>query len=187
MGDWWASLDGIAQIYWIIAIPATAIFLIILILNLVAGVDADVDLDADVDGEIGFQFISLKNLLGFFTIFGWSGLACLEADMSNTSTIIISFICGLAMMVIMATLFYFMSKLTEDGTLNINNAKNGIGETYLTIPPRRTGFGKVQIKVQGGLHELEAVTDSETEISTGRLVTVVDVLNDELLLVKENK
>ncbi len=185
MGNW-GDLETLEKIYWIIAIPSTAIFLIFLIISMFAGADADADMDADVDGEIGFQFISLKNLLGFFAVFAWSGLACIEAGMSNSATIIVSLLSGLAMMTIMATIFYFMSKLTDNGTLKMSNAVDHIGEVYLTIPAKRAGFGKVQIRVQGRLHELEAVTDSEEDINTGKLVVVKEVINNEILLVAEN-
>ena len=188
MGDWWAQLTTIEQIYWSIGIPATAIFLVFLVMSLVAGADTDIDLDSDVDLDIdaGFQFISLKSLLGFFTVFAWSGLACLESGMSNVSTILVSFISGLGMMTLVAAIFYFMSRVTDDGTLKMKNAINGIGEVYLTIPGKRVGFGKVQIRIQGRLHELEAATDEEKDIPTGRLVTVLEVVNDEVLIVKSN-
>jgi hypothetical protein len=44
-------------------------------------------------------------------------------------------------------------------------------------------MGKVQIKVQG-LQTLDALTDNEEDIKTGGVVDVVEVINDEILLVK---
>lgn len=182
--NWWGDVGGFQQVYWWIAIPATAVLGILLILNLFGG---DADGDVDFDGDIGFQFLTLKNIIGFFAVFGWTGLTCIDAGLGNGVTLLIASLAGLAMMVLLGTLFYFMSKATEDGTLNINNAKGGLGEVYLIIPPRRTGYGKVQIRIQGGLHELEAVTDDDTEIATGKLVTVTDIIAGEILVVKENK
>ena len=43
--------------------------------------------------------------------------------------------------------------------------------------------GKVHIKVQGSLHELQAITDDETQIATGKLVKVKAVINDSVLIV----
>lgn len=191
MGDWWSSLTGLQQVYWGIAIPFTIIFLILLAISIFTGVDSDMpdgDVDADIDGDhgIGFQFITLKNIIGFFTIFAWSGLVCIDAGLGTVATVFVSSISGLIMMVIMATLFYFMSKLQGSGTLIVSRAKNGIGEVYLTIPGNRKGMGKVQIKIQGTLRELEAITDQEEDIPTGAMVTVKDVVNDEILLVTSN-
>jgi len=184
MSEWLGSVGAYGQVYLWIAIPATAILVILLIINFIGG---DADADADLDGDIGFQFLTLKNMVGFFTIFGWTGLVCIENGLTNGVTILISLIAGLAMMFLLAAIYYGMSKATESGTLVMTNAIGNMGEAYLPIPPRRTGYGKVQIRVQGSLRELEAVTDSDEEIKTGALVTVEDLVNGEILLVKANK
>lgn len=188
MSEWWSSVGAFKDVYWWIALPATIILGILLIVNFFGGdVESDVDMDLDVDGDMGFQFITFKNLIGFFAVFGWTGLTCIDMGVGNGTTLIISFLAGIAMMVLLGTIFYFMSKVTEEGTLDIKNAIGGLGEVYLTIPPRRTGFGKVQIRVQGGLRELDAVTDEEEEIKTGQLITVKDIVSGEILLVTANK
>ena len=45
-------------------------------------------------------------------------------------------------------------------------------------------MGKVQIKVQGSLRELEAITDNEEELKTGTMVKVTKIVSAELLLVE---
>ena len=57
-------------------------------------------------------------------------------------------------------------------------------DVYLRIPAARSGRGKVQVSVKGSVHEIDAVTDSDTEIATGGQVEIVEVLGDDLLLVK---
>jgi hypothetical protein len=42
----------------------------------------------------------------------------------------------------------------------------------------------VQVSVKGSVHEIDAMTDSESEIPTGGQVEIVEVLGDDLLLVK---
>jgi hypothetical protein len=184
MYEWLSSPGAYEQIYFWIAVPATCILVILLIINFIGG---DVDADADLDGDMGFQFLTLKNLVGFFAIFGWTGMVCAENGLSNGVTIVIALLAGLAMMFLLAGIYYLMAKATESGTLVMSNAIGNMGETYLPIPPRRTGYGKVQIRVQGGLRELEAVTDGDDEIKTGALVTVKDIINGETLLVTVNK
>lgn len=186
----WQELSLIAQIYWIITIPATLIFIILLITT-VTGSDVDADVETDIDHDLAdgdsipFQFLSLKNIVAFFTMFGWSGLGLLNADVANWLVVLISVFCGLLMMLAMASLFYFMSKLTDNGTLKMKNAIGHLGEVYLTIPPIRGGMGKVQLTVQGALRTLDAITDEQEAISTTAIIEVIDVIDDQILLVKK--
>jgi hypothetical protein len=190
--DWWAPMETLERIYWMIALPSSLFFVIILVTTFIAGdVDGEVgDVDADIEGDggIGFQFFTLKNLVGFFTIFAWTGIACIDAEYSTAITVGASAVSGLGMMTIMASIFHFMGKLSDDGTLLMKNAVGGIGEVYLTIQPKRNGFGKVQINVQGSIRTLQAMTDDEAELATGTVVRVKEIINDQILLVtKEGK
>jgi len=177
---WWQDLLVAEKVYWLIAIPFSLIFVIIMVMTFIGGdidgvADMDVDMEMDADTGIDFQYLSLKNLVGFFTIFGWTGVACLA-----------SVLAGLLMMTIMSTIVYLMGKLTEEGNLNLKNAIGKIATTYLTIPAGRGGMGKIQIKVQG-FRTLDAITDEQEDIKTGTVVEVVDVINNEVLLVKHSK
>lgn len=190
LSAWWDGLTTLQSVYWLIAIPCTIVFFILMLMSLFGGdTDADgIDLDTEIDSDfgIGFQFFTLKNLVGFLTIFSWSGIACLEAEMSVPLSLIVSFCCGLLMMTVMATLFYLMKRMQDSGTLNINNAIDGVGEVYLNINANRGNIGKVHIKIQGALRELDALTDDESNLNRGDVVTVVDVVNDHLLLVSRS-
>jgi len=189
ISEWWPTLGALEKVYWIIAVPFSVIFILQTIMTFFVGdiddVDAGGDVDASIEGDqgIGFQFLSLKNLVAFFTIFAWSGIACVNSGLSVPLTLLISISAGLLMMVIMALLIYFMWKLTDDGSLRLVNAKGKIGTVYLTIPPQRSGMGKVQVSVQG-LRTLDAMTDSDQELKTGSVIEVIDIFNNEILIVK---
>lgn len=189
MLEFFDGMSTYLQTYWIIALVGSVIFGIILIMTLLGG-DMDSDMAADGtdfeadDGGVGFQFFTFKNLMAFFTIFGWTGVVCSGYDMSNGVVLIISVIAGLLMMVATSSLFYFIHRMAEDGTLKMKNAVGAIGEVYLPIGANRTKTGKVQIRVQGALRELEALTDEEKNISTGTVVKVVEIISTELLLVE---
>ncbi len=103
--------------------------------------------------------------------------------MDKGITIGAALVAGALMVAIMAFLLRGMSRLKHSGTLEISNALNKIGETYLFIPAKRNGYGKVHIKVQGSLQELQAITDDETDIPTGKLVKVTQVVNSNILVV----
>ena len=105
METWFTALTVFEKVYWVVACIASCFLLIFLVMTLFGG-DADEmsgDVDTDIDGDhgVGFQILSFKNLTGFFTIFGWTGIACLDNGLSHTLTVIISVICGLLMMVAM--------------------------------------------------------------------------------------
>lgn len=190
ISSWWADMDTLMKILWSIAIPFSLLFIIQMIMTFFGGdfdageADGNADIAVDADGGIDFQFLSLKNLIAFFTIFSWVGIVCIGGDMSSIAAIAIATGSGLLMMVIMATLMYYMGKLTETGTLNLNNAKGKTATVYLPIPAKRGGTGQVQIKVQG-YQTLDAMTDGDA-ISTGALVEVVEIINDNILLVKSS-
>jgi len=188
MADWFSNLEFISKMYWLVAIIGSLVFSIVMVLTFTGGdVDDIGDLDADIDADAGFQFISFKNLVGFFTIFGWSGIACIDAGLSKPLTVIISIACGLLMMVIMAALFYFVSKLSDSGTLNYKNAIDAVGEVYLPIGSDRSKIGKVTVSVQGTVRTLDALTDALSDLKTGTIIKVVDVTSNGILIVDQTR
>ena len=192
LNSWWNAMQTVEKIYWLVAVPFTAVFMFQLVLTFIGGDTdhisdtADHDVQFDSDHGIDFQFLSIKNLIGFFSIFGWTGIALIHGGKSVTMVVLISTIAGALMMLIMASLIYYMGKLTEDSTLNLKNAIGKVGSVYLRIPPERSGMGQIQINVQG-FQTLSAMTDESEEIKTGAVVEVTDVINNEILLVKPNK
>ncbi len=185
--EWFQELTSFQKTYWIITGISTLMFLFVLVSTMI-GADGDdigdVDAEIDADTGAGFQFFTLKNLVAFFAIFGWSGIASIDAGNSKSLTIIISVICGLTMMFVMAGLFYYISKLTSSGTLKMQNALNSIGEVYLTVGANRSKIGKIQIKIQGALRELEALTDYNEDLKQGKIIKVIEVTNNGILIIE---
>ncbi len=189
MVDWFGALSNFEKVYWVIALTSSVIFLILLVLTLMGGdVDDLGDVDTEVDGDtgIGFQFLTFKNLIGFLTIFGWSGISFLAYDFSKSGVVGGSVFCGLLMMLAMASLFYYLTKMDHDGSLVLSNAVGSTGEVYLSIGPNRSKLGKVQINVQGSLRDLEAMTDSNTELLQGDIITVTEVTKNGVLIVNKH-
>lgn len=190
MKEFFTGMTSLEQTYWIIALIGSVIFVFIFIMTFLGG-DMDADMEADVsdfeadDGGVGFQFFTFKNIIAFFTIFGWTGITCLDADYTPTSSLIIATIAGLIMMVLISLLFRWIHTLAESGTLNIKNAVGVVGEVYLPIGAERSKIGKITVKVQGSLRELEALTDSSETLATGTVIKVLEVISDELLLVEK--
>lgn len=185
---WWQAMEIAEKIYWCIAIPFSIVFIIQLIMTLVGGdFDAssstgDADVAVDSDHGIGFQFISIKNLIGFFTIFSWTGIACTAAGLNPILTVVIAVVAGLIMMLLMGLLIYYMGILAEDGSMKMEDAIGKTATVYLTIPAKRSAQGKVQLTLHG-FQTLDAVTDDAEELKNGNMVKVVDIINHEILLV----
>ena len=188
--SWWEVLSSLEKIYWGIAIPFSFFFLIQVVMTFFGGdvpEDGTADFDVDTDTGIGFQFLTLKNLIAFFTIFAWAGIASINSGLSNTTSIVISIIAGLAMMTVMAGLFYFLGKATESGTLIMKNAIGAVGEVYLEVKSNRGNIGKVQVQVQGTLRTLEAITDEIFDLPMGTVVEVTGVANNNILIISKSK
>ncbi len=187
---WWDALELLEKIYWGIAIPFTVFFILQLLLTFFGGdipEDGGADFDVETDDGIGFQFFTLKNLVAFFTIFAWAGIACLDSGLSNGVSMVISFISGIMMMGVMGGLFYFLGKATESGTLQMKNAIGAVGEVYMEIKAQRGNIGQIQVLVQGTLRTLEALSDDKENLPQGTVVSVSEIANNNILIVTKSK
>ncbi len=190
LSEWWDSMNIIEQIYWGIAIPSTLIFIIQMLLTFIGAdmeTDGGADFDVEMDDGAGFQFFTLKNFVAFFTIFSWTGIACLDSGYEFGLTLLVSIVAGIAMMALMAGIFYYFSRLTDSGTMSIKNAIGKIGEVYLPVKASRENIGRVSIKVQGSLRELEAITDDKEDLPMGTVIEVTDVIGDNVLLITKSR
>jgi hypothetical protein len=188
--EWFSSLEWFDKMFWIVALVGSILFLVMLIATFIGG---DIDADGDIGGSSvsfdldsgGFHFFTIKNLIAFFTIFGWSGIAAIEADLSKGMVIFVAISSGLLMMLIMATLFFLISRLNDSGTLVTENAIGAIGDVYLTVGASRSRIGKVNVRIQGALRELEALTDDETDLTQGMVVKVKEVTTNGILIIEK--
>lgn len=186
---WWNALDSFEKIIWAIALIFSLLFIVQTIMSFIGGDSSDTDSIGDSDeaiGEdegVGTQYFTIKNLIAFFTMFGWAGIAAYSSGYGKGVSILIALLAGLAMVALMILLLRNVGRLKESGTLEINNAIGKLGETYLPIPAKNEGTGKVRITIQNSLHEIKAVTEDELTIPTGKLVKVLRILNNEILVV----
>ncbi len=201
--EWWNSLGLALQIFYCIAIPATLVLLIQTILMFLGIGDSDADFDTpdvDFDGDgIGDDFdididdvagleslhiFTVRGIIAFFVIFGWVGVVMQSANTMLPITLIVATACGFAMMVLIAYLFKLVMRLKSNGTADNRNALGSAGKVYLTIPPARSGEGKINIMLQGAYVERNAVTDETESIPTGCEIIVVGTSGQTSLVVK---
>ncbi len=190
-----------AQIFACIAVPATLILLIQTILMFIGfGEDADGldggsdtpetdipdadEIDPDITGLDGLRIFSIRGIVAFFVVFGWVGVVMDAAGAHLLLTVLVSFICGFAMMLLIAFIFRALMRLRSDGNTDNRNAIGTAGKVQLTIPPSRIGEGKVHLMLQGAYVERNAVTDESEAIPTGCEVVVVGISGQTDLVVK---
>lgn len=178
------------RIYLFIAVPASLILLIqtsLTFLGLSGEIEADFDGDGDVNGsgESGITLFSVRNLVAFFTFFGWGGLWLKSMGVAPVFTVLGSILLGMLFMLISTGLFFIVSKMQRSGNIDLNNAIGKLGEVYIPIPGKRRRPGKVNIIIQGALREVEAYTDEHEDLKTGSTVQVIAVESGAILVVKK--
>lgn len=179
------------KFYLYVAIPASLILVIQTIMTfmgLSGEIDVDFNGDGDVDlqGETGLTIFSVRNMVAFFTFFGWSGLWMLSSNFNPVLTALLSILVGVLFMFISMSLFLLVSKMQRSGNIILSNAVGIVGEVYIPIPANRQNFGKIMVVIQGTLCEVEAITDEPDIIKTGSQVIVVAVEGNSKLLVKKH-
>lgn len=190
LDEFWSQLDAFEKILWVIASAFTLMFIIQTIFTFLSGGDesafGDADDYVDGDGGIDYQFFTVKNMIAFFSILGWIGLGCYSEGLSIPASLIIGVLAGITVVFVMVWLMKKISGLKEDGTLNFKNAIQKTGTVYLTIPATRNGVGKVQIVLQGSSRDLDAITDDDIDIQTGKLITVIGLKENLLIVTTKN-
>lgn len=193
MSDWWSALSLFDKIIWLITIPVTVIFIIEMILTF-AGMDSNSDLNADFDGDLDsssgdsapFQLFTFRNFINFFLGFGWSVIALKNTITNQLLLVMVGAAIGIILVAIVMYLFFWLTGMAQDGSMDLKNAINKTAEVYLTIPSAKTGVGKVHIRLQGNIRELDAITSGET-VKTGEFVKVNAVIDNRLLLVEKSE
>ena len=205
MTEWWNELGTLKQIFYTVAVPATIILVIQSIMSIIGLSDFETDMDGmdgidtdgidnlngvDFDETSGdsafagdFRFFTIRGIIAFFTIFGWSG-AALAGKIFPAAVVGVALTSGLLAMLAIGYLFYGMTKLQSSGNIHYDNCIGKYGEVYLTIPPNKQGKGKVTLKVQERLIEVNALTYDEKPIKSGDNIKVIDILPDHTVIVE---
>ncbi len=141
--------------------------------------------DVSTDHTPGPGLLSLRTILAFFVGFGWGGAFLLRLGLPTWVAVLGALGIGGAFFLLVFWLMGLIYSLAESGTIDLRNAVGQTGTVYLPIPPRRSGQGQVQVRVQGRLRELPAMTDAAERLPTGTLVRVVAMLTSEVVLVEK--
>ena len=126
----------------------------------------------DTGGAV--SLFSIRSLVNFFVGFGWAGVSFYN-DISSKALLYFVAIC-VGCLFSYATVFLIrkMKKLEHNGAYKIADCVGKSCDVYLRIPAAGEGKGKVQISLNGSIHEFDAVSTGEA-IATGKRVKVVAV------------
>ena len=182
---WLKSLSVTEHIFFWIAIVASALLIIQIIMLLVSfagGVDVDADGDFDMDGDMdtdgGLSVFTLKGLTAFFALGGWCGFAAASALNNIWAPVLISIATGMVALLAVGFAMRGIAKLQCSGNLVGEKLQNARATVYVSIPPLRKGRGKITLTAQGKFMEIDAVTDEEEKISVDEQVTVLSYSDD---------
>ncbi len=186
--DFFSTLDPILRTFWFIALPATLVFVVQSVMTFM-GMDSHDGLNADFDSnfevaDAPFQLFSFRNLISFMLGFSWTGISLYGKIDSIVWLLIISFVVGVAFVLLFFLLIQQIQRLAEDNSFKIIDCIGKTGEVYIPIPENKTGKGKVQISVNGSFHELDALTESE-KIESGTVVLVTEIVSNNILIVEK--
>jgi hypothetical protein len=147
------------------------------------GLDADMDIpDVGEGGASGI--LSIRTIGAFFTGFGWSGAAMLQAGHGTGAATFVGIIVGSIFMALIFYLMTYLHSLRQEGTINYANAIGKVGAVYLPVPPHRKGIGQIEVLVQGRLKIVQAITDNDKKIGNRVAVRVTELVDEQTILVE---
>ena len=195
--DWYNSLSVAEKVYFYIAIVGTALLLIQVILMLFSlGGGPDTDAggdfgDGDFDspeGDLGISLFTLKGITSFLAIGGWVGLLVLQINPDRIAlSVILALLCGFVAMLIVGIVMRALYKMQNSGTLEKEKLIGKEASVYVSVPPARTGRGKITLTAQGAYTELDAVTDDENRIAVDETVVISEAGVDYMVVKRVGK
>jgi hypothetical protein len=185
MSEWWNALTLAQQIFYGIAIIATLVLVVQVVLGLI-GLDhpTDIDIDAATDHGSGLGVLSIQSLATFFVGFGWIGGLWLSRGHGLVIATVSGTIIGVTLMAGMVFLMRWILRLQDSGTLDYQNAVGLTGTVYVIVPPTRAPGGQVEVLFQGRTVFADALTDSAEPLKTGSRIRVVSVVAPTILVVE---
>ena len=179
------SLENIWKIYFYIAIFATILFVIKMLMFTVVGGDSEVsaDFNTETDVDPSFNFISIQTVIAFFMGFGWMGYAGLhQFEFGQIINFVISFIVGLVFMFGTGYLMLLTKKLEKNVKKDKSTALNQVGKAYTSFEPN--SMGQVEVDINGQLSVVNAKNNTSEKINAFDSVKVVKVEDDLLYIEK---
>lgn len=193
--EWYNGLPSTLQVYWVIALITSLVFLIQMVLTFIGigDTDADTDFGGDTDISDGstldaggaMQLFTMRNIINFLLGLGWGGV-CLYSVIPNAVVLsIAAILVGVAFVYVFILIYRQMRRFEKNGAFDIKECVGHTVDVYLTIPAKRSGSGKVQVSFYGSVQELAALTDSDSPIRSGAKVRIIEIVDGGTVLVEK--
>ncbi len=208
--SWWTDISAVQQYSFVVAITATFIMLIFIVLMLIGmdgaeSFDGDIDLDMDFDVDIddiddfvdgynndsitsvsGLKILTIRGVLAFLSIGGWTVYG-IGDSLDLWLSILIGIFAGAAAAILLAYAMKSAMKLERSGNLNYQTAIGKTATVYIRVPKKDNGKGKVMLTHQGRMVEVDAITKDTNDILTKQEVKIIGLHDSTTLVVKKIK
>lgn len=188
------ALSPDMKVYWTIAIITTLIFAIQTLLTFIGidHTDVDFQFSGDVDASAGntldtggtMQLFTIRNIVNFLLGLGWGGVCWSTIVEDKVILTILSVATGIAFVIIFLFILKGMMGLESNGAYKMEDCVGSICDVYLRIPAERGGQGKVQVSLNGSVHEFTAITDGEL-LPSGTKVKIESLVDKSTVLVSK--
>ena len=190
--EWLKNMSALEHVFFWIAIVATVLLIVQIILLLVSfgggDLDADGDMDSfdgDADTDGGLSIFTIKGLTAFFALGSWCGFATATFLPGNVwAPILVFFGTGAVALLGVGFALRGVSKLACSGNLDTEKLVGKLATVYVSIPAKRAGRGKITLNAQGKFMELDAVTDGE-KLTVDEQVEIVSYTDDFAVVAKK--
>lgn len=170
-------------IFFFCAFLGSGLLFIQFILNLIDLTDHEDFEDSEVGHERKFKWLSIQAISGFLMMFGWTAITCQkEFNFQTEVTIVLSVIAGLFTVFITHLIFKIAKKLQSTGSIyRIEDAIGKEAYVYQRIP--KDGVGKISISFQHFTHEIDAISNTQEELSSFTRVQIIKKKDDNTVVV----
>lgn len=177
-----------SQFFWTVALFASLMQVFMLLGVMIAGAP-DLDHGADMtdspsDAIHGVKLLSMRVMIAFAVGFGWGGVLALREGWPLWLATVAAFATGGVFMILVYWAMRVLFSMRDDGTLNYQNAVGLSGKVYVTIPPRRTGVGQVELMLQSRLITAQAISDADAPLSQNAFVRIKAIEGQTTLVVE---
>jgi membrane protein implicated in regulation of membrane protease activity len=191
---WWEQLSSFQQGMFIIAVSASFVMLIFLVLMLIGiegsdfdGVDdvSDIDVinDEPLSGIGGLKILTIRGILAFISMGAWTAYLLVNW-MHPLIASAFGIIVGAISAYLLALAFRATYRLESSGNLDYANAIGQIGTVYIRVPKSKIGKGKITLTIQERYIEVDAMTEWDQDLMPKTIVEVIGIEDTTTLIVK---
>ena len=193
---WFESLSTSEKIYFIIAVVASILLVIQIVLMLFSlggagDMDFDGDFDGSVDGDVdtdgGLSFFTIKGMTAFFALGGWCGFAAAMGLPGNIwAPILIAVATGTVALLGVGFAMRGIARMQCSGNIVKHKLVGQSATVYVSVPANRAGRGKIVLTAQDTYLEIDAMTDEGERIPVDTRVVIAEY-NEDFALVTRQK